>query len=238
MCIKHKNGSVCGIPHEFGSTGFGVAHAAAVALEHNGLDIRNTTIAIEGFGNVGSFAAKFLSKWGARIAAVSDSKGCIYNQEGLNFEELEKIKKETGSVTNYKPGKVLNGKEIFELPVDVLIPAAQPDVITMENVDKVKAKIICEGANIPISHEVEEILYKKGILIVPDFVANAGGVISSYAEVKGYHPKDMFALVERKIKKNVLLVLKRARDEQKSPRAVALEIAKERVLKAMKKRFR
>ncbi len=236
MCLKHKNGTLCGIPHETGSTGFGVAHAAAVALEFAGLDIKNATVAVQGFGNVGGFAAKFLSKWGAKIVAVSDSKGCVYDPAGIDFEKLENVKKETGAVTNYKNGKVMKCEEVFELPVDVLIPAAQPDVITKENISAVRAKIICEGANIPIEHDIEENLHKKGVLVVPDIIANAGGVISSYAEVKGYHSKNMFKLVEKKIRKNVLLVLKRARDEQKSPRAVALEIAKERVLSAMQKR--
>lgn len=238
MCIKHKNRRVCGIPHETGSTGFGVAHAAAVATDFSGQDIKNTTFAVQGFGNVGGFAAKYLHKMGAKLVAVSDSKGCIYNPGGLNFEELEKLKNETGAVTNYKPAEVFDGKEIFELPVDVLIPAAQPDVITQENIDRVKAKIICEGANIPVAHEMEEILHRKGIIVVPDFVANAGGVISSYAEYKGYHPKDMFKLVEKKIRKNTKIVLEHAKQKGISPRSAALEIARERVLKAMEKKNR
>lgn len=231
ICTKlfGKKGERCGIPHEYGSTGFGVAHATAVAAEHIDLDIKGATVAIEGFGNVGTFASEHLSKFGAKIVAVGDSKGVIYNEDGLNVKTLLEIKQKTGSVINYKPGKVLPNKDIFELPVDVVIPGALPDVITKDNVNNIKAKIVVEAANIPTTPEMEEILYKKGILVVPDFVANAGGVISSYAEYMGYSSKKMFELVEQKIKRNVKIVLERAKKENVKPRDAALKIAKERV---------
>ncbi|MBI2543223.1 MAG: Glu/Leu/Phe/Val dehydrogenase [Candidatus Aenigmarchaeota archaeon] len=233
VCMKlfGKKGEKCGIPHEYGSTGFGVAHATAVAVGHAGLDIKDATIAIEGFGNVGTFASQYLSDFGAKVVALSDSKGVIYNEKGLDVKELLKVKEKTGSVVNYKPGKVLPNKEIFELPVDVVIPGALPDVITKENVNKIKAKIIVEAANIPTIPEMEDILHKRNILVVPDFVANAGGVISSYAEYKGDNPKKMFELVEKKIKRNVKLVLDRAKKDNVKPRDAALKIAQERVKK-------
>jgi len=139
-------------------------------------------------------------------------------------------------VIKYKDGKVLPNKQLFELPVDMIIPAALPDVITKENVEKIQAKIIVEGANIPMKQNIEEILYKKGKVIVPDFLANAGGVISSYAEYRGKNPKDMFAIVKRKMEKNTKMVLKRADKEGVKPRDAALVIAKERIEKAMNKR--
>lgn len=225
-----------GIPHELGSTGFGVYHSTLVAIEHLNLDVEDMSIAIEGFGNVGSFAFKFLSEKGAKIVATSDSKGCVYNKDGLDFNKISKVKEETGTVVNYKPSKVLKNEELFELPVDVLIPAAVPDVITNKNVNKVKAKIIVEGANIPISYEVEKILFKKNILVVSDFVANAGGVISSYVEYTGGTPEKMFKLVEEKIRRNTEIVLKRAKDNKTDPRNAAMMIAQERVKKAMEKR--
>ncbi|MBI2547319.1 MAG: Glu/Leu/Phe/Val dehydrogenase [Candidatus Aenigmarchaeota archaeon] len=236
VCMKlfGKGGEKCGIPHEYGSTGFGVAHATVAAANHIGLDINGAAVAIEGFGNVGTFASKHLSDFGAKIIAVSDSKGVIYNEDGLDTKKLYNIKQRTGSVVNYKPGKVLPNKEIFELPVDILIPGALPDVITKDNFDKVKAKIVVEAANIPTTPELEEIMHKKGILVVPDFVANAGGVISSYAEYRGYNPKKMFELVEQKIKRNVKIVLERAEKENVKPRDAALKIAKERVGKKLK----
>ncbi len=233
VCMKlfGKPGEKCGIPHEYGSTGFGVAHGTVVAAEHIGLDIMGASVAIEGFGNVGTFASKYLSDFGAKIVAVSDSSGVVYNQDGLDVEKLYDVKEKTGSVVDYKPGKVFSNKEIFELSVDVLIPAALPDVINKDNVDDVNAKIVVEASNIPTTPEMEEILHKKGILVVPDFVANAGGVISSYAEYRGYNPKKMFDLVERKIKRNVKIVLQRAKKDNVKPRDAALKIAQERVKK-------
>jgi glutamate dehydrogenase/leucine dehydrogenase len=224
-----------GLPHELGSTGFGVYHSTLVATKFSKLDIKSATVAIEGFGNVGSFTAKFLHEAGAKIVAVSDSKGVIYNKDGLDVPKLMEVKKQTGSVINYKPGEVLPNEKIFELPVDILIPAAMPDVINEKNVDKVQAKIVVEASNIPAKPEIEEILHKRGILVVPDFVANAGGVISSYAEYRGYDEKKAFELIEKKIVKNTKMVLKRAKKLNVKPRDAALEIAKERVLKAMNK---
>ena len=233
VCMKlfGKPGEKCGIPHEFGSTGFGVAHATVIAVKHLGMNINGATVAIEGFGNVGTFASQYLSEFGAKIVAVSDSKGAIYNEKGLNVDELTKVKEKTGSVINYKPGKVLPNKEIFELPVDVVIPGALPDVITKDNVNKIKAEIVVEAANIPATSEMEDILHKRNILVIPDFVANAGGVISSYAEYRGYNPKKMFEVVEQRIKKNVKLVLDRAKRENIKPRDAALKIVQERVRK-------
>ena len=225
-----------GIPHELGSTGFGVYHSTLVAIEHLGFDVKDMTIAIEGFGNVGSFALKFLWEKGAKIVATSDSKGCIYNKDGIDFNKLSKVKTETGTVINYKPGKVLKNEKLFELPVDILIPAAIPDVITKKNISKVKAKIIVEGANIPIPHDVERMLHKKGILVVPDMVANAGGVISSYVEYIGGTPEQMFKLVEEKIRRNTKIVLEKAKEEKLNPRDAAMKISQERVKKAMGKR--
>lgn len=236
VCIDSKK-ERCGIPHEYGSTGFGVAHATAVAAQHAGIGINGATIAIEGFGNVGTFAAKHLSEMGAKIVAVSDSKGMIYNENGLNFDQLSKIKTATGSVINYKPGKILPGKDLFELSVDIVIPAALPDVINKDNAHKVRAKIVVEAANIPMVPEIEKILHQRGILVVPDFVANAGGVISSYAEWKGETPKKMFEIVEEKIKANVELVLESARVEHLMPRDAAMEIAKQRVKEAAQKKL-
>jgi len=239
-CMKlfGKKGEKCGIPHEYGSTGFGVAHATAVACNYANIELKNARIGIEGFGNVGVFVAKHLAEMGARITAVSDSKGCLYNSDGIDIEKLEKVKIETGSVINYHPGKILDNKKLFELDLDILIPAALPDSINSGNADKIRAKIIVEAANIPATPEIEEQLRKRGILVIPDFVANAGGVISSYAEYRGYNAKKMFILVEKKIKKNTEFVLKYAAKEGKSPRDAGMIIAQERVKTAMEKRNR
>jgi glutamate dehydrogenase/leucine dehydrogenase len=234
LCIKPGVG--CGIPHEVGSTGFGVYHATLVAAAHLGIKVKNMSVAIEGFGNVGSFTAKFLSEAGAKIVAVSDSQGVIYNQKGLDFKALSAVKEKTKSVINYKPGSVLKNEEIFSLNVDVLIPSAMPDVIHKDNVESIKSKILVEAANIPMTFDIEQQLYERKVLVVPDFVANAGGVISSYAEYMGKTVGDMFPLVEEKIKKNTKLVLDNAKKKKCSCRDAAMDISVKRVTDAMKKR--
>ena len=218
-----------GIPHELGSTGFGVAHATLIALRHIKKDVKKISFAVEGFGSVGTFAAKFLTESGATLKAVSDSKGCIYVEKGINYDKLMKVKEETGSVINYN-GKKGSCQNIIRAQVDVLITAAIPDVIKAGDIDSVKAKLIVEGSNIPMSEQVEELLHKKGILVIPDFVANAGGVISSYIEYKGGSVQKMFKMVKEKVCKNTDLVLTQAEKKKTYPRAAALEIARKRVL--------
>ena len=234
MCVKP--GEKCGIPHEYGSTGYGVFHTARVAAEHIGENLKEAVIAIDGFGNVGSFLAKYLSEFGAKIVAVSDSKGCIYNQDGLDYEKLKKVKEETKSVINYESGQVLKHEELFELPVDILIPASVPDVINERNVNKIQAKLVVEAANIPATYKIEKRLHEKGVLVVPDIIANAGGVISSYAEYIGENPHKMFETVKRKIVRNVRLVLKKVEEEKITSRDAALKIAQKRVKEAMEKK--
>ncbi|MBI2079272.1 Glu/Leu/Phe/Val dehydrogenase [Candidatus Micrarchaeota archaeon] len=223
-----------GLPHELGSTGFGVYHSTLVAAAHKGLDISKATVAIEGFGNVGTFTMKFLTEKGATVVAVSDSKGTIYNEKGLDYHKLMETKEKQGTVTKYADGKVLHAEDLFGLSVDVLIPGARPNVIHEKNVNSVKAKLIVEAANIPMTYDIEKQLMKKGVLIIPDFVANAGGVISSYCEWKGLSQQEMFKIVEERIVRNTKAVLERMKNHD--VRAAALELAKERVRKAMEKR--
>lgn len=216
-----------GLPHELGSTGFGVALAVREALTFKNIDIKKARIAIEGFGNVGTFVFKFLSSWGASIVAVSDSRGTIVNPAGLKYGELVKVKKSSGSVVNALGGTVIDGKAIFELDVDVLIPAALPDVINDSNVSRIKAPIIVEGANIPMRNDIERALHKHGTLVIPDVVANAGGVISSYAEHKGMNEKKMFALVEEKITHSMARLLDGVSQKKLTPREIANDLALE-----------
>ncbi|MEK6812575.1 MAG: glutamate dehydrogenase, partial [Nanoarchaeota archaeon] len=228
-----KPTSMRGIPHELASTGFGVFHATKVALDHLGKGMRSTTFAVEGFGNVGMFAAKFLTEAGATLVATSDSKGTIYNEKGINYKKLEAVKKKEGSVTKY-PGKVLSNHDILSVKADVLITAALPDLIQAGDVDHIKAKLIVEGSNIPTTPDVEDLFHRKKILVVPDFVANAGGVISSYVEYIGKRKEYMFRMVEDKIVKNTRLVLDQAAKKGIKPRDAAVAIAQERVLKECK----
>jgi len=219
-----------GLPHELGSTGYGVMVATEVAVKHLGKKLSNLTFAVEGFGNVGTFATKFLTEQGAKLVAVSDSRGCIHDSKGIDYAILMKIKEETGSVVNYLDKQPIVCPGIISAKADILITAAIPDLIKISDVNKVNAKIIIQGSNIPMTKEVERILADKGVLIVPDIIANAGGVISSYVEYIGGTEKQMFELVKKKISKNTLLVLNEAKKRKVIPRVAAMDIAKKRIL--------
>jgi len=156
------------------------------AVKALGIDPAKATVAVQGYGNAGQFAHKLMTElFGSKIVAVSDSKGAIYCPDGLDFEKVVAHKKETGSVVGYTccdTCKTLTNAELLELDVDVLIPAALENVITKENAGKLKAKILAELANGPTTPEADEILYKNGVFVIPDFLCNAGGVTVSYFE--------------------------------------------------------
>jgi len=228
-----------GLPHELGSTGFGVAHSAAVALEFAGIPIQGARVAIEGFGNVGTFTARFLSQWGAKIVAVSERSGTIYDPQGFDVSQLIKEKTEHRTLVKLCKGSCRHTptEKLFEVECDLLVPGARPDAINESNWQSVNAKIIVQGANIPIPEDIERKLWQeKKVLIVPDFVANAGGIISSYTEMIGGTDKQMFERVEKTIRKNTRMVLEKAKAENAFTRDVAMQIAKERIDDAMKKR--
>ena len=236
MAVFGKKGERCGIPHEFGSTGFGVAESARIAADVAGIGIKGATVAIHGFGNVGTFAYQYLTDLGAKVIALADRSGMIVSEDGFDQKEIKTCiagRKELGecrAVEHVKP------ENFWGLKVDIFIPASVTDVINETNKRFIKAKIIVEAGNIPMRENIEEELSKRGILIVPDFVANAGGVISSYAEYRGYNPKQMFELVKIKITKTTKEVLTKSVKSGKNPRLVGLEIARERVIAAKKKK--
>ncbi|BAN90344.1 NADP-dependent glutamate dehydrogenase [Aeropyrum camini SY1 = JCM 12091] len=246
-------GVVTGKPVELGglnarivSTGYGVAVSTRVAAEKFLGGLEGRTVAVQGYGNVGYYAAKFLAEMGAKIVAVSDSRGGVYDPEGIDPEEALKVKRSTGTVANYQGGKKISTMEILELPVDILVPAAIEEVITEENADRIKAKIISEGANGPTTTAAEKILVKKGIIVLPDILANAGGVIMSHIEWvnnrMGGWITDEEALnkLEQKMVNNTKSVItyweKKLKPDENSLRDAAYMIAVERVVKAMKLR--
>lgn len=139
------------------------------------------TIAIQGFGNVGYYFGKIATEEGFKVVAVSDSKGAIFVKEGIDVEAVLRCKEEKGSISDCC-GKAISNKELLELPVDILVPAAMENVINKDNMERIKAKIIIEMANGPITKEAKEYLIQKGIIVVPDVLANSGGVIVSYLE--------------------------------------------------------
>jgi len=226
-----------GIPLDrLGATGFGLAVCADTASAHAGIDLAGARIAIQGFGSVGRAAARFLVEKGAVLVAASDTGGTIYNPEGLDYKELIKIKESRRSVAEYKDGHIKGLEEIFSLDADILIPAATPDVINMGNVNMIKARLVLQGANIPATKEAEEVLHRNGILSVPDFIANAGGVIMAAMEYAKKREQEAFDAIETRIRANTSLVLEKSENEKILPRQAAVEIAKERVLKAMRYR--
>lgn len=235
MAAFGKKGEKCGIPHEFGSTGFGVAHAASVAAELAGISMKGARVSIHGFGNVGTFAYKFLTEMGAKVVAIANHEGALAAEDGFDKKQIDGMIASHASLLSYRGAQRIAPEKFWSVPVDIMIPASVTDVIHKGNKAKIRAKIIIEGGNIPMQESVERELWKKGIVIVPDFVANAGGVISSYAEYRGYNPKRMFELVEKKIAAATRAVLGKALRTKKDPRAVAQEIAEERVRAKMKK---
>lgn len=239
--IYDEIGRVTGLPEEIGglpldrlgATGFGLAECAEVACHYANLELKGARVAVQGFGSVGKAAARFLSERGAVLVAASDTKGCIFNADGIDVKELIDVKENTGSVINYANGKIKKGEDIFAVECDILVPAATPDVINKGNADAIKARLILQGANIPITLEAEEFLHKNNILSVPDFIANAGGVIMAASEYAKKSEKEAFNAISEKIKKNTKTILEKAFKEGLLPRQAAEEIAKQRVLKAM-----
>jgi glutamate dehydrogenase (NAD(P)+) len=173
---------------------------------------------------------------GARVVAIAGSRGAVYAKDGFPILKVEEVIKKKLSLLEAFPKNVISDKAFWHLPVDVLIPASVTDVINDSNKKGIQASIIVEGGNIPMREPIEEELHHRGVLIIPDFVANAGGVISSYAEYRGYGHEKMLQLVEEKIVRSTSLVLKRLGNNKKSPRTIGMEIAKEIVEQAMKKR--
>lgn len=226
-----------GIPlDEIGATAYGLAACADVAKDYAGLELDGARLTIEGFGNVGKPAARFFAERGVKLVAASDSKGTIYDPAGLNVRELIKIKDTTGSVINYGNGEVLKTSDLPGISTDIFIPAARPDVITEANSDILDAKLVIEGANIPISENAERMLHDRGILVVPDFVANAGGVITASVEYHGGTEMQAFDRIKSTITKNTKEILDRVYAERSYPRETAIGIAKQRVVRAMKYR--
>lgn len=164
------------------ATGRGVAICTREAVKHLGMNMSGKTVVVQGFGNVGRTAAKILRQMGCKIIAVSDSKGGIYNPGGLDLENVIEHKKKTGQVCGLEGYKDITNKELLELECDILVPAALESQITEANAPRIKAKIIVEGANGPSTPEAREILRKRGVFVVPDILANAGGVTVSYYE--------------------------------------------------------
>jgi glutamate dehydrogenase (NAD(P)+) len=242
-----KPSELGGIPHELGTTGYGVSVALQTAFDIiKELKIiqlaekSQTRVVIQGFGNVGSFAARFLDQNGVKVVGVSDVSGFIYNKEndGLNIPKLMKDMKGKAKLSDLKDyGYDIRDKdEIFEIRLDIFIPAAMGGVINNKTSSKLVGngvKMVIEAANIPTTSDADEYLHKNNIWIIPDFLANAGGVIGSFVEYQGRTEKDAFDLIEYKISKNIKEVLTDAIMKDENPRKIATELSKQIVYRAM-----
>ena len=226
-----------GIPlDEIGATGFGLAIAAEAAEEISGVKLRGARVAVQGFGAVGYHAARFLADRGALLVAASDSIGCLSNPDGLDVAGLAETKASGGSVVDHGGGAVSDRDAVIASDCDILIPAARPDVIRAENVDTVRARLVLEGANIPATTEAENRLHEHGVTVIPDFIANAGGVICASVEFHGGSETQAFAVIEEKIRRNTSEVLERAKSSGSVPRAAAEAMALARVAAAQRLR--
>ncbi len=212
------------------------------ALKVKGETLEGKTAAVQGFGNAGSFMAKFLHEEGVKVVAVSDSKGGIYKPDGLPIPEVMRVKQETGAVVNFEGAERITNEELLQLDVDILVPAALEGVITGENADKVKARYIVELANGPVTPEADEILHKKGIFTLPDILANAGGVTVSYFEWvqnrMGYYweREEVVEKLEKKMRKAFKEVYDAMEKYGINSRQAAYVVALDRIVQAMEAR--
>ena len=220
------------------ATGRGVAICAREAVKHLGMNIKGLRAVIQGFGNVGLYAAKILESMGCKIIAISDSTCGIYNPNGIDLEAADKRKQETGKLRGIPGCTEITNEKLLELECDILVPAALENVITESNADKIKAKVISEGANGPCTPKAREIMHKRGILVVPDILANAGGVTVSYFEwLQNIHrehwtEEDVNKKLEEKIVKAFQDVLKTAEQYQVDTATGAVILGIKRVLEA------
>lgn len=239
--IKDEIGRAVGLPREvggipldeIGATGFGIAQVVEVALDYCDVPLDGARLAVQGFGAVGRHAARLLTAKGAILVAVADSRGCVLSPDGLDTAALLRIKQAGGSVVDLPSAQVFERECIVEVACDIWIPAAQPDVVNEENVAKLSARLVVQGANIPLTAGAEQVLHARGVLCVPDFIANAGGVICAAMEYGGASESAALAAVEEKIKRNTRAVLENARAANIPPRRAAIALACQRLHTAM-----
>jgi glutamate dehydrogenase/leucine dehydrogenase len=244
--IKDEIGRASGLPpeiggiplDEIGATGFGLAVAVEVAAREIGLALAGARVAVQGYGSVGRHAARFLAAKGTILVAAADSNCTIHDPAGLDLAKLDAVKAAGQSLDRYPTGRKLDRDAVVGIECDIWIPAARPDVVRADNVDRLKTRLVAQGANIPITPEAEKLLDGRGILSVPDFIANAGGVICAATEFHGGTPSAAFAAIEEKIRANVQAVLEEWRKGRVLPRLAATRLAERRVRAAMELRRR
>ena len=226
--------AIGGIPlDEIGATGWGLCAAAQVATTHQRLALDGARVVIQGFGAVGKHAARFLAQRGAILVAASDTKGTVSNSKGIDVDALSRLKGNGKSVVDYPNAQKLAVDAVIDVECDIWIPAARPDVIREDNVGRLNTKLVLQGANIPFTAGAEKILHERGVLVIPDFIANAGGVICAAMEYRGATPSQVFQFIEDKISTNTKEVLAQVAQRACLPREAAVDLAATRVKEAM-----
>ena len=250
LCGKNQFGVITGKPTSLGgsegrsdATARGGLYTVREAARECGIDLSQATVSIQGYGNAGYHAARLAkSLLGCKVLAVSDSKGGIYGEDGLNPEEIGIHKEKTSSVINFPGTKSISNEEILELDVDILIPAAMENVITDGNASRIRARIIAELASGPTATEADDILHKNGIHVIPDFLCNAGSVTVSYFEMVQnaymyyWELEDVHKRLDKKMTTAYHSVLNTSRKYNINMRQAAYVVAVERVVEAMKLR--
>ncbi|MGA8258701.1 MAG: Glu/Leu/Phe/Val dehydrogenase [Arenicellales bacterium] len=223
-----------GIPlDEIGATGFGLTASVEVAYQHLNLELAGARVVVQGFGSVGKHAARFLAAKGALLVAAADSSGTIHDAGGFDVEKLIAFKNEGRRLGDFPGGRKLGRDRVIAVDCDILVPAARPDVIRGDNQEQVKANLIAQGANIGVTAEAERLLHERGVLCLPDFISNAGGVICAAVEYHGGSQAQAFSEIEEKIRTNTGEVLERAARQELMPREAAVEMAGDRIRAAM-----
>ncbi len=224
------------------ATAQGVIYTIREAANHLGIDLKNARVVVQGYGNVGYFVAIKMKELGSKVIAVSDSRGGIYSEDGLDPEKVFEFKKKNKTVVGYPGSKEITNKELLELECDILVPAALENQITHENADGIKAKLVAEAANGPTTFEAGEILTRRKVFTIPHFLCNSGGVIVSYFEwiqnLYGYYwtREVVMERMDKIITKAFLDVLKMSLDEKVDMRTAAYMISIKRVADAIKLR--
>jgi len=224
------------------ATSLGLLYTVINAANHLSIELKDATVAVQGYGNVGYHAARLLHEQGCKIIAVSDSKGGIYNPDGFDPEEVLKHKTETGSVVNYSGSSMVSNEQLLALKCDILVPAALENQITKTNASNVKAKIVAEGANGPVTPEADEILFRNKVFVIPDILANAGGVVVSYFEQvqnqMNYYwtEEEVHAKLKAILDKTFESILKIVKEHRVNMRTAAYMQAVKRVADTMKAR--
>ena len=247
---KNEFGVITGKPLSLGgsrgrdtATALGGMYVLRESAKDMGIDLNSARVAVQGCGNAG-YTAAFLAEtvFDCTVVAIGDSQGAVYREKGLNVVDVGRHKKETGSVVGLSGSQEISNGELLELDVDILITAALEEVITIENVPGVKAKIVAELANGPTTPEADEILYKMGVTVIPDILCNAGGVVVSYFEMVQNRSLERWSYerVDQRLKKRMIdayrLTLDASRKHKVDMRQAAYVVALERVARAMRER--